>query len=83
MKAAYKFRLYPNKQQIGVDVGLKNMVALSTGETVQYPRYYAKTEKKLTVAQRDLSRRKLGSNNRQKAKIRVARIEFIFALTVG
>jgi len=62
------------KKAVGVDVGLKNMVTLSTGETIQYPKYYIKYEKKLAVAQRDLSRKKKGSSNRQKAKIKVARL---------
>jgi putative transposase len=62
------------KTAIGVDVGLKSLVALSTGETIQYPRYYVKAEQKLAVAQRDLSRKKKGSSNRQKAKNKVARL---------
>ena len=66
-------RIDPQKA-VGVDVGLKNIVALSTGETTQYPRYYVQAEKKLAVAQRDLSRKKKGSNNRQKAKIKVSRL---------
>ncbi len=62
------------KTAIGVDVGLKNQVATSTGETVQYPRYYVRAEALLAVAQRNLSRKKKGSSNRQKAKIKVARL---------
>jgi putative transposase len=57
-----------------VDVGLKSLVALSTGETIQYPKYYIRDEKKLTVAQRNLSRKKKGSSNCQKAKTKVAKI---------
>jgi putative transposase len=59
---------------IGVDVGLKSLVTLSTGEAIQYPKYYVQAEQKLTVAQRNLSRKKKGSANRRKAKIRVAKI---------
>ncbi len=62
------------KTAIGVDVGLKSLVALSTGETVEYPRYYVQAENKLAVAQRNLSRKKKGSSNRRKAKARVAKI---------
>lgn len=62
------------KTAIGVDVGLKNMAALSTGEIIQYPGYYVRAEQKLAVAQRDLSRKKKGSSNRQKAKTKVARL---------
>jgi putative transposase len=57
-----------------VDVGLKSLVALSTGDTIQYPRYYVQTQQKLAVAQRNLSRKKKGSANRRKAKAKVAKI---------
>lgn len=59
---------------IGVDVGLKSLVALSTGDTIQYPRYYVQAQQKLAVAQRNLSRKKKGSANRRKAKVKVAKI---------
>jgi putative transposase len=62
------------KVAIGVDVGLKNMVALSDGTAIQYPRYYVQAEKKLAVAQRELSRKKKGSINLQVAKTRVAKL---------
>jgi putative transposase len=67
------FQVEP-KVAIGVDVGLKNMVALSDGTAIQYPRYYVQAEKKLAVAQRELSRKKKGSINRQVAKTRVAKL---------
>jgi len=59
---------------IGVDVGLKSLVALSTGDTIQYPRYYVQAQQKLAIAQRNLSRKKKGSANRRKAKVKVAKI---------
>ena len=62
------------KIAIGVDVGLKNLVALSTGDTIQYPRYYVQAQQKLAIAQRNLSRKKKGSANRRKAKVKVAKI---------
>jgi len=61
------------KTAIGVDVGLKSLVALSTGETVEYPRYYVQAENKLAVAQRNLSK-KNGWSNRQKAKAKIAKL---------
>jgi len=66
--------LIESRTTIGVDVGLKSLVALSTGETIQYPKYYVRAEQKLAVAQRDLSRKKNGSSNREVAKTRVARL---------
>ena len=62
------------KDAIGVDVGLKSLVALSDGITIQYPRYYVQAQQKLAVAQRNLSRKKKGSANRRKANAKVAKI---------
>ncbi len=62
------------KIAIGVDVGLKNIVALSDGTTLEYPRYYIQAQKKLAAVQRNLSRKKKGSSNRQAAKIKVVRL---------
>jgi putative transposase len=62
------------KKMIGLDLGIKSMVALSTGETVGNPKYFAKDEKKLARAQRRHARKKKGSKNRQKARLKVAKI---------
>ena len=59
---------------IGVDVGLKSLITLSNGSAVSYPRYYVQEQQKLAVAQRNLSRKKKGSANRRKAKLKVAKI---------
>jgi len=59
---------------IGVDVGIKNAVTLSTGETFSYPRYLVQMEKKLAAAQRRLSRKIKGSKNWIKQKLKVAKI---------
>jgi len=60
--------------QVGLDLGLKSMVILSTGEAVGNPRYYAKDEKRLAKAQRRHAKKKKGSKNREKARRKVARI---------
>jgi putative transposase len=61
-------------QMVGLDLGIKSMVALSTGESVGNPRYFAKEEKKLAKAQRQHARKKKGSKNRNKARMIVAKI---------
>jgi putative transposase len=61
-------------QIVGLDLGIKSMVALSTGETVGNPKYFARDEKKLAQAQRRLARKKKGSKNRTTARLKVARI---------
>ncbi len=60
--------------QVGLDLGLKSMVILSTGEAVGNPRYYAKDEKRLAKAQRRHAKKKKGGNNREKARRKVARV---------
>src|SRR6202165_5506622 len=62
------------KSQVGLALGLKSMVILSTGETVGNPKFFHKDEKKLARAQRRLAKKKKGSKNRNKARLKVARI---------
>jgi putative transposase len=58
---------------VGVDLGVSTIVALSTGEIVEAPRFLRNSQKKLRVQQRRLSRRKKGSSSRQKARRQVAK----------
>ncbi len=62
------------KSALGVDVGLKNLVTLSSGEQVDPPKFLRNSELKLRLAQKALSHKALGSNNRIKARIKLARI---------
>ncbi len=61
-------------KMVGLDLGIKSMVALSTGESIGNPRYFAKDEKKLAKAQRRHASKKKGSKNRNKARLKVARL---------
>jgi putative transposase len=60
-------------QSVGVDLGIKDFAILSTGEKISNPKYYRKLERKLVKLQRELSRKTKGSNNRNKARIKLAR----------
>ncbi|MEG4317543.1 MULTISPECIES: transposase [unclassified Microcoleus] len=51
----------------GIDLGLKEFLTTSEGETVAIPQYYRQAQKRLRVAQKRASRRKKGSNRRRKA----------------
>jgi putative transposase len=51
----------------GIDVGLKEFLTTSEGETVAIPQHYRKSQKRLRVIQKRVSRRKKGSNRRKKA----------------
>ncbi|MHB9146571.1 MAG: RNA-guided endonuclease InsQ/TnpB family protein [Symbiobacteriia bacterium] len=59
---------------VGVDLGLKNTVTLSTGEKVGNERFLQRDLGKLARAQQSLSRKQKGSRNRAKARLGVARI---------
>nr|WP_274532146.1 transposase [Ktedonobacter racemifer] len=63
-----------NEKAIGADLGLKSFVALSSGEIVGNPRFFAKDEKHLARAQRRHAKKKKGSKNRDKARKKVARL---------
>ncbi len=57
---------------IGVDLGVKDLAALSTGEKIPNPKHLAKSAKRLKRAHQALSRKQKGSKNREKARRRVA-----------
>ncbi len=51
----------------GIDLGLKEFLTTSEGETVAIPQHYRKAQKRLRVIQKRVSRRKKGSNSRFEA----------------
>ena len=66
--------LIKTDKKVGVDVGLKEFVVCSDGYRVDNPKYLRKLEKRLIKLQRDLSRKQKGSNNRYKARLKVAKL---------
>jgi len=65
--------IHPSNQKIGIDVGIENFATLSNGEVVANPHFLIKAEKMLKRLQRRLSRKVKGSNNRRKARFRLAK----------
>ncbi|SFM90809.1 MULTISPECIES: RNA-guided endonuclease InsQ/TnpB family protein [Marinobacter] len=61
-------------KMVGIDLGLKDLFVTSDGHRIGNPRHTAKYAARLAKAQRRLSRKKLGSRNRAKARGKVARI---------
>jgi putative transposase len=59
---------------IGLDMGLESFLATSNGEKIAPQKVYRKAESKLGRYQRMMARKVKGSNNRNKARIKVARI---------
>ncbi len=62
------------KTAIGVDLGITHAVVTSDGRYFDYPKYYVQAEKKNREASKSLHRKKPGSNNRKKAKVKLAGI---------
>ena len=60
---------------VGIDMGLKSFAITSDG--VEYPnhKYLAKSLRKLARLQRQLSRKSRGSKRREKARVKVARLQ--------
>lgn len=59
---------------VGIDLGIKEFCITSDGELVNNPKYLKNSLNKLTKLQRELSRKPKGSSNRNKARIKVARL---------
>jgi putative transposase len=60
-------------QAVGIDLGLMHFATLSTGEKIANPRYLTKRQKRLARLQRRLAKKRKGSRNRGKARIKLAR----------
>ena len=59
---------------VGIDVGLHHFAVLSDGQTIENPGKLRKSESKLARVQRQLSRKSKKSRNREKVRIKVARL---------
>ena len=76
--ASFMCSYTPNKTSgvefTGVDAGITDLVTFSDGTAIQNPRHFIKSSKKLVKCQRQLSRKQKGSNNRNKSRLKVARL---------
>lgn len=59
--------------RIGIDLGIKDFLTLSTGEKIDYPNRLRRLEKNVKREQRKLSHRTKGSNNYRRQKAIVAK----------
>jgi putative transposase len=63
-----------DRQVVGVDLGVKTMATLSDGTVFANPRAFGRKLKKIRQFSKSLSRKKKGSKNSEKAKLRLARM---------
>lgn len=66
----------PLAEAVGIDLGLIDLLTLSTGERLENQKPLKGLQRRLKRAQRKLSRRQTGSRNREKARLEVARLHY-------
>ncbi|NEP51151.1 MAG: IS200/IS605 family element transposase accessory protein TnpB [Moorea sp. SIO3C2] len=62
-------------KQVGLDLGVTSLITTSDGDKIANPKNFKKLKKKLAKYQKALSRKQKGSNNRYKARLKVARVQ--------
>jgi putative transposase len=66
--------LPPTGREVGVDLGVVNLVALSDGQLIVGSHFGARSSQRLAAAQRELSTRQRGSKRRRRQVLKVARL---------
>jgi putative transposase len=60
------------KNSLGIDLGLTTYATTSSGVKIENPRHLQNAMKRLQCLHRRMSKKKLGSKNREKARLRLA-----------
>ena len=58
---------------VGIDMGIKHFLGDSNSKVVENPRFLQKTADKIAMLQRQLAKKKKGSNRRNKVKLRLSK----------
>lgn len=64
----------PATEEIGIDLGIKDVIVASNGFASGNPKHYQKYQARLKTLQRRLARKKKGSDNRYKARLKLAKL---------
>jgi putative transposase len=59
--------------EVGIDLGVKTFIITSDGEEINQPKWIRDNQKKLSRLQRSHSKKKKGSKNKEKARLKLAR----------
>lgn len=62
------------KTAVGVDLGINSLITLSTGDKIANPQHDNRTLARKRILSRRLARKKKGSRNRDKARLKLARL---------
>jgi len=64
----------PINSSIGIDLGIKSLITFSNGQSIDNLKWIRKNEKKLKKKHRQLSKKTKGSNNRNKVRLKLAKL---------
>ena len=67
-------QLHKTNKSVGIDLGLKEFITTSDNQIAHNPRYFRESQSKLRKLQQRLSRKKKGSNRRNKVRLKVAKL---------
>ena len=67
-------KLKSTNKSVGIDLGIKDFAITSDEISIENPKYLQKSLNRVAILQRKLSRKPKGSSNRNKARIKVARL---------
>lgn len=67
-------KLKKGNNSIGIDLGIISFLTDNTGNKIKNPLYLKQSLSKLKIKQQNLSRKKKGSNNREKAKKEISKL---------
>ncbi len=62
------------KNAVGLDMGITDLIITSDGKKYENKKYFVKSQKTFKKLQRRLSKKQKGSNNRNKAKLKVQKL---------
>lgn len=63
-----------SRNTVGIDLGIKDFITTSEGETFENKHFKKSVNDRLKKLQKQLSRKQKGSNNRNKARLRLAKL---------
>lgn len=64
----------PINNSVGIDLGIKSLLTLSNGEVIETPKWLTNNQRRIKKLQKQLSKKVKGSNNRNKTRIRLAKL---------
>ncbi|WP_246300814.1 RNA-guided endonuclease TnpB family protein [Actinopolyspora biskrensis] len=73
----------PRDGPVGVDLGVKHLAVLSTGETIDNPKHLDRAQRKLRRLQRQASRRRAGAARRSARRDRILQLRCAAVLHAG